>query len=132
MPRLSLSLVLLFTLAGTACRRDAPPAPPAALPDRSPLSLKQLPTTDGAIATRNLDAAILSQEQLAARRSDARDCLRNLCGLLLSRGHYRGQPKDYQRARQLAEMLVQKYPKDLESYVARAEVLARLHRFPAA
>lgn len=118
-------LLALLLLLG--CRRPPPPhteAPP------SPFA-KELPTTDGAIAVGNLEAAI--DGQLRAMELNPHPArLEALVGLYGTRAQYLGRLADYDRAAELAERLVRDNPAEGKEYLLRAETRAALHRFAAA
>jgi tetratricopeptide (TPR) repeat protein len=108
-----------FLLGAASCQRPAAPAP---LEDA-------LHTTEGALATANLDALIDAREAAIAR--DPRFAVERavLVDLLQTRGQLFGHLEDYDRAEAVAEAAVEKAPHLPESWLARASSRLTLHRF---
>jgi len=114
--------------------------PPAAMGARggapsatkSPLSEAELRTTDGEIAVANLQAQIEGEEKLGAYRPLTVGQRAGIASLVAMRGQFLGRIADYERAAEIAEALVLEMPTDPESFLARAQVRASLHRFAAA
>jgi len=135
---------LLVAALAAGCRKEAPPASvdaggvsvsPLAVssPAGSPLSQKDLPTTDGATAVGNLEGqlkgylgAVADRE---ARHLAAADFMASAIALLLTHAQFLGRLADYDRADELAERLVIALPKDGRSLILRAQVRSSLHRF---
>jgi tetratricopeptide (TPR) repeat protein len=100
----------------------------------------RLPTTSGVIALTNLQAQIAvlvarrhgarSRQAAAAPSAVAEQAL--LVDLLILRGEVLGRITDYERAAELAQLLVRDAPDDGAAWLARARTLATLHRFPDA
>jgi tetratricopeptide (TPR) repeat protein len=101
---------------------------------------RRLPTTSGVIALTNLQAQIdamvarrhgaRSRQAAAAPSAVAEQAL--LVDLLLLRGQVLGRIADYERAADLAQVLVRDAPDDGAAWLARARTLATFHRFPDA
>jgi tetratricopeptide (TPR) repeat protein len=92
----------------------------------------ELPTTDGELAVRNLEASLQGAEGLfAANPADAASSGR-LITYLCARGQYLGRIADYERAQRLAEQVVKAAPQDAWSYVLRAQTRSIFHDFEGA
>ncbi len=111
-------LVCLLALAG--CRSSAPA--PGELGDA-------LRTTEGVLATSNLDALIAGREALVGRDSRFASERLVLVDLLQTRGQLLGRLRDYDRAEEVAEAAVAFAPQLPESWLARASNRLALHRF---
>ena len=109
--------LLLLILSG--CKAAVPPARAAA-------------TTDGALALGNLDAQIVGQEKLLARRPDSLMTAGALVELLQARAQYTGSIADYDRAADLAERAVRSAPQEADAFLIRAGARAALHSFAQA
>lgn len=146
-PGLALWLTLAVAPVG-GCRRSGPapgqgvqrhdPAPAAAslppvaaAPVAAPLPQERLPTTDGSLAVGNLNASIHARERLLQGGPDRAHQLA-LAALLGLRARYLGQLADYERALDLTEEAVRRWPKDGAALLARATARAALHRFAEA
>jgi tetratricopeptide (TPR) repeat protein len=95
-------------------------------------------TTSGAIAVMNLQAQIdglvtrLHRAGSAAAAQPAVSEQVLLVDLLLLRGQVLGRIADYERATELADVLVRDAPESGTARLARARTRATLHRFPEA
>ena len=142
-------LLPLLLLAGCSSKRVSPvpvaPQPTAAVtsgaapraaprppPTHAPLSLAELPTTDGTIALGNLEASLNTAQQLAALRPTEAGTRTRLIQLLCSRAQYRGTLSDYDRAAAEVDSLFKQAPNEGSAYFARAQVRLVFHEFAAA
>jgi tetratricopeptide (TPR) repeat protein len=99
-------------------------------PARAPAELEDaLRTTEGALATSNLDALIDARQAAIAR--DPRFAVERavLVDLLQTRGQLFGHVEDYDTAEAVADAAVEKAPSLPESWLARASSRLTLHRF---
>lgn len=96
---------------------------------RSPLSRKELPTTDGALAADALSARVASAEQLLKRDPENPELAAALVSALLARGQYLGRIADYEQAARVAERAVSAGPTSAAARLARASVRSTFHRF---
>lgn len=107
-------------------------APSAQGPLHAPMSLAELPTTDGNIAMGNLIASLPTAEAFAkARRNDAVVYF-NVVKLLCALAQYRGTLADYDHAEQVVETAMKLAPKSAHSFLARAQLRSTFHEFDAA
>src|SRR5438270_548608 len=98
----------------------APEPPP---PNKSPLTLGEYPTTDGAIAVGNLEAQVSGLEKVVARNPKAgAEAAVTLVAAYLSRAQYLGKLADYDRAEEIANRLVKESPKNANLLLVRAAV----------
>jgi tetratricopeptide (TPR) repeat protein len=95
----------------------------------SPLSFKELPTTDSSIALGNLESDIRGGEADLAKNPRAGDRLSTLVEELTVRGQYLGRLADYFQALELADRLVTVEPMNPRSYLVRAGARGTFHRF---
>ena len=139
--RYGLFLLMLATMAcrgskhGRPSEHDAstsPATPLPATPDGLPDPDSFPRTTSPAIALGALDDRIAALERLFPGNANQNGLRAQLIPMLISRARFLGKLDDYGRALDHAEALVQAAPKDTASYVARAQILASLHRFAAA
>jgi tetratricopeptide (TPR) repeat protein len=97
---------------------------------------RQPTTTSGVLALANLHAQIDGlTAQLAGARSSRAPAVAErarLVDLLILRGEVLGRIADYERAAELALVLVRDAPDDGAAWLARARTLATFHCFPAA
>ena len=117
---LSLAACLLL-LSG--CQRTAAPRTEAE---------DALRTTEGALATSNLDALVQAREAAIARDERFAAERAVLVDLLQTRGQLFGRLADYDTAETIAEVAVTKAPHLPESWLARASSRLTLHRFDEA
>lgn len=125
----------LFVIPGCSPQKSVPVATDAGSEARdtvAPPGPHEVPTTDGGIASGNLNGQIRALDQ--ALRGDpkaaaTRIALAELLGL---RGLYVSRVADYERALDLTEATVRDAPALPEAYVARAAARSTLHRFPEA
>src|SRR5499427_2142900 len=85
--------------------------------------------THGTIAVRNLDAQIDGLEPDATLRSARVEERVRLIDLLALRGSILGTIADYERAKELAHLLVRDAAADAAAFLARARTHALFHRF---
>ena len=85
--------------------------------------------THGTIALRNLDAQIEGLEPDATLRSARVEERARLIDLLALRGSILGSISDYERAQELAHLLVRDAAADAAAFLARARTRALFHRF---
>ncbi len=126
----------LFLFLAACQRRSAPASSISAEKEDetqiSPLSQRKLPTTPGPIAVSNLNAQISVQKDLLIRRGPTPATLLSLINLLSTRGQFLGQIADYEQAEVYSEQLCALASNQGESYQARAQTRATLHRFEEA
>ncbi len=96
---------------------------------RSPLSLRDLPTTDGEIAVSNLEAQIEGEARLERIRPLTTAQQAGIAELIIMRAQFLGRIEDYERAEKIAEGLVRAAPTDPVAFLARARARAAFHRF---
>lgn len=118
--------------AAAVLSTTAPRATPRPPPTHAPLSLTELPTTDGTIALGNLEASLNTARQLAELRPTDAGTRTRLIQLLCSRAQYRGTLSDYDRAAAEVDSLFKQAPKEGAAYFARAQVRLVFHEFAAA
>jgi tetratricopeptide (TPR) repeat protein len=118
-----LALGALGALAG--CRGSARPAAPPP-PHGNPLTPRELPTTDGAIALSNLAGQIA---KLEIGVEEGRESPTALVELLVLRGQVLGRIDEYEKADRVASRAVAKDPRDPRAYLARAKSGMAFHRF---
>jgi tetratricopeptide (TPR) repeat protein len=135
-PRL---LLLLVASLATACGKtgSSSGAPTGSAAAEAPDSVRppgdrQLPTTDGRIAFRNLEAQIQGAEAAIARSPGELDTRLKLIELVSLRGVYRAGIADLERALALSEAVVHDAPDHPEAWLARSSSRAALHLFPEA
>lgn len=132
--------VAALCLLLAACRDSSvePPVSRASKPavstklsavSHSPLSQAERRTTSGEIALGNLDGTITVLEHSVAARPGAVPEMSDLAELLLTRAEYCGRLADYERAAQLAELVMRAAPDDGQSYLLRARLRSTFHRF---
>jgi tetratricopeptide (TPR) repeat protein len=132
-------------VALSACRADPAPsaktegaavnAAEAATPpsrDATPRSMKELPTTDHAIAIGNLESQLAQAERTLAKSPRAGAPLKALVGLYTMRAQFLGRLDDYDRASDAAERLVAAAPNEGDSYAVRAGARSSMHLFKQA
>lgn len=102
---------------------------PAGSAPASPLSQKQLPTTDGGIAVGNLEGDITNLVGMLGRQPKNAPVLATLALMYLEHGKICGRLAEYDRAEELARQAVELAPKEPRSWSALAAVHGRLHRF---
>jgi tetratricopeptide (TPR) repeat protein len=133
---------------GAACHRRAheggaqassssPAVPQSVSPAKAadpirPPTQAELPTTNGAIAFRNLSAQIEGLEAEVGRGRAGLDLRLALADLVGTRGTYASKIADYERADALTEAAVREAPAKGEAWLARASARATLHRFAEA
>jgi tetratricopeptide (TPR) repeat protein len=93
-----------------------------------PPSMRELPTTDPALAKNNLDAQVASAEERTQRDPSNVDARAAFVSLLLARGQSFGRIADYERAADVAEQALASKPSG-SAYLARASVRSTFHRF---
>ncbi len=133
----------LAIVSAVACAKKAPPTGevPVALATGGPVATatvvpstsRSLPrTTDPAIALGNLDAQIAGREAIAARDPGDVEAGRVVVELLLTRGQYVGQIRDYERADAIAGELAVRNPQSAAAHLALASTLSTFHLFARA
>ena len=125
----------LFVLAGCSPRKSVPApadAGPAAPDTVLPPGPRETPTTDGGIASGNLDGQIQVLEREHAKDPKRVETCLALADLLGFRGLYRSTVADHERALELTDEAVQKEPANAGAYVARAAARSTFHRFSEA
>ncbi len=120
----------LLIFLGAGCGSDsvasAPVAPAVEVTATVPSARR---TNDGRRARVNLDAEVRSLARQHARRPLDRSRMPRYLGLLLARAEFFGALDDYDRALAASADWVEREPTLAAAHLARAQVLARLHRF---
>jgi tetratricopeptide (TPR) repeat protein len=93
------------------------------------VGITDVPTTNGMIAVRNLEAQIYAQESAVALDHPTVEAQLSLIELITLRGQILGCVADYELAETNAERLVQSEPANGEALVARARTRSTFHRF---
>lgn len=136
--RTRFALVALLFVPG--CRQESRSAPagavsppgeaaPTARVQGSPLSQKQLPTTDGGIALGNLEGDIANLVGMLGRQPKNAPVMATLALMYLEHGKISGRLAEYDRAEELARQAVELAPKEPRAWLALAAVHGRFHRF---
>lgn len=129
------SSVSSVTPTPVASSQVAPAAAPVAKlkpGPHSPMTMEELPTTDGQIAIDNLSGSVRTGEALAlARPTDPVARVRQIA-LLSARAQYLGTLADYERAEQWAQQLQKIAPKSTHALLASAQLHSTYHEFAEA
>ena len=93
------------------------------------VGITDVPTTNGMIAVRNLEAQIYAQESEVVLDHPTVEAQLSLIELITLRGQILGCVADYELAEKNAERLVQSEPANGAAFVARARTRSTFHRF---
>lgn len=98
-------------------------------PTHAPLSMEELPTTEGQIAIENLEGSIASMVAFAKVRPTDAVIQNQIVQLLCVRAQFRGTLSDYDRAEAQVGNALRVAPKAAHTWMARAQVRAVFHDF---